>query len=230
MNAQLRTLSKAIKSLDRTAEPKQQQHTEEVHQEASPYPSINASDGETRLIELLPGAFSDQINVRLSRATITGCTEYDALSYVWGQEISTTPALVNGIPVKITVNLEGALRHLRKETASRIIWIDALSISQHDVNERNRQVQNMGTIYASARQVIIWLGDGAGDSEQVKPAFDFMKTGVFPTKEDPFFDLRSAFYYIRSSEWFDRVWVIQELVLATEDPIVYHRHDFVSWS
>lgn len=39
-----------------------------------------------------------------------------------------------------------------------LIWIDAISIDQDSVLEKNHQVQQMGTIYARARMVMIWLG------------------------------------------------------------------------
>jgi hypothetical protein len=46
----------------------------------------------------------------------------------------------------MTKNLEIALRQLRVEDKPRPIWIDALSISENNVNERNQRVSQMGGI------------------------------------------------------------------------------------
>lgn len=63
----------------------------------------------------------------------------------------------------VTRNLEGALRRLRSCSLDRILWIDALCINQKDVQERGQQVQLMARIYASARQVLVWLEEETGD-------------------------------------------------------------------
>jgi hypothetical protein len=38
------------------------------------------------------------------------------------------------------------------------LWIDAISINQETLEERNHQVGIMGEIYSRAECVIIWLG------------------------------------------------------------------------
>ena len=40
-------------------------------------------------------------------------------------------------------------------------WIDALCISQADMEERNHQVKRMVEIYGQARAVVAWLGDSS---------------------------------------------------------------------
>lgn len=41
----------------------------------------------------------------------------------------------------------------------RLVWIDAICINQHDVDERNHQIALMRRIYTSAFRTIICIGD-----------------------------------------------------------------------
>jgi hypothetical protein len=70
--------------------------------------------------------------------------------------------MLNNTVFPVTVNLEGALRHLRElHKADRhgfVLWIDALCINQKDVKERTSQVQMMGKIYARGEEVVVYLG------------------------------------------------------------------------
>jgi hypothetical protein len=85
---------------------------------------------------------------------------YSALSYVWGDATVTKEIVVNGQNLKVTTNLESALRHLRKLDRALVLWADAICINQNDTAERNSHVLLMGKIYKSAAKVTIWLGDG----------------------------------------------------------------------
>jgi hypothetical protein len=48
---------------------------------------------------------------------------------------------------------------LQRLTQYRTIWADAICINQTDTSEKNIQVRQMSNIYASADQVIIYVGD-----------------------------------------------------------------------
>lgn len=91
--------------------------------------------------------------------------KYTALSYTWGNPLATTPILVNGVETEVTLNLEAALRHIRKPEYDVILWVDALCINQNDVAEKNHQVEMMREIFAGAELVIAWLGSASGDSD-----------------------------------------------------------------
>jgi hypothetical protein len=52
----------------------------------------------------------------------------------------------------------------------------AICINQQDLLERSQQVQMMGDIYSSARNVVIWLGEG---TEYTDYALDMMNTTNF---------------------------------------------------
>jgi hypothetical protein len=59
----------------------------------------------------------------------------------------------------VTSNLDVALRYLRLKDQPRVLWIDAICINQHNIQERNKQVAQMRSIYQSARRVCIWPGE-----------------------------------------------------------------------
>jgi hypothetical protein len=82
------------------------------------------------------------------------------LSYVWAKE--SNPVFVamssNNYTILITHNLETAPRRFRHPEEPRTRWIDALCIDQKSIDEKNRQVAIMGTVYSAASFVLIWLG------------------------------------------------------------------------
>jgi hypothetical protein len=126
----------------------------------SPYTPIDSENGEIRLLELAPGKFDDTIVMRLVPCNIEADDPhvYEALSYVWGTETTSRRAVLDGVPISITANLDSALRHLRLTVVKRTMWIDAISMNQKDIQERNHQVRLMGKIYSTAQRVIVWLG------------------------------------------------------------------------
>lgn len=60
--------------------------------------------------------------------------------------------------MKITRNLDDALRKLRLKKESRYLWVDAICINQEDVHERGHQVRLMRAIYKNAKATLIWIG------------------------------------------------------------------------
>lgn len=103
--------------------------------------------------------------------------DYVALSYAWGDPTATHEIYVDGIRMRVTANLEAALRELRSH--SRIqqgfrLWIDALCINQEDLKERAHQVTRMKDIYASAWNIAIWLGPEADDSDLAMTAMQYL--------------------------------------------------------
>ncbi|PMD42922.1 HET-domain-containing protein [Hyaloscypha variabilis F] len=233
-----------------------------------------------RLVNLLPGQFDDEVQVQilhtslsLGKSTLEDLS-YEALSYVWGPE--SNPAIItirdrksrcivdSGTEItsyiseaeaetlSIRRNLDVALRHLRKSSESRILWIDAICINQQDVEERNREVGRMGQIYGNATRVLIWLGpEGENSSLAVRSlrlfaedlTDEFVKdyfsrryrapgsrTELLLASPIPWFDegghwlaIRRLFY----RKWFTRLWVYQECHLA-DDVLVIVGFDTIS--
>ena len=63
------------------------------------------------------------------------------------------------MPYTTYVKIYHALLRLLENGETGPIWIDALSINQEDIAERNDQVNQMAQKYEVAKKVIVWLGD-----------------------------------------------------------------------
>ncbi|KAM0713931.1 hypothetical protein Q7P37_010893 [Cladosporium fusiforme] len=206
--------------------------------------------GEIRVLEILPGmsqqplygslhhvTFEDgecpldnrkcgrNFTVSVSNAAIV-C--YTALSYVWGSSVLECTVDIGEISLGITRSLDTAIRHLRHEKESVIVWIDQICINQSDLAEKTAQVQLMSLIYERAWNTVIWLGDFAADD-----AFDALQelqnitinaSGPLLDEEkermcNPPYMVPGGFKAIErffSAPWFQRTWTIQEAVLSGE--------------
>ncbi|KAG4420674.1 hypothetical protein IFR04_006162 [Cadophora malorum] len=111
-----------------------------------------------RLCSLLPASFGTPIKCNIQAFELDPQLEYEAVSYVWGNEIDCISIEVNGERMLVRKNLATLLTYLRTEFDYRSLWIDAICINQADTVERNGQVLLMGEIYRSASRVISWLG------------------------------------------------------------------------
>jgi hypothetical protein len=85
-----------------------------------------------RLIELYPSkALQSPLECRLLAVPLSSCPAYEALSYCWG---SSDPAdqteCESGAFISVTESCASALYQLRDVQASRLLWIDAVSINQ----------------------------------------------------------------------------------------------------
>ncbi|KAI0120794.1 heterokaryon incompatibility protein-domain-containing protein [Hypoxylon sp. NC0597] len=112
--------------------------------------------GYFRLILLRAGEWDSPLRCDLTWRRLEDGPEYQALSYAWGSPHVTRPILVNEVEMKVTVNLETALRRLRRKHSDVVLWC----INQKDFDERRDQVQRMRQIYSQAAAVVVFLGDG----------------------------------------------------------------------
>ncbi len=90
---------------------------------------------------------------------------YTALSYSWGRNSdgdasSSRRITIDGYVLCVTENLYAGLEELCSKPIepTDLLWIDAICINQGNLDERSQQVAMMGTIYAKARSLTIWLG------------------------------------------------------------------------
>ncbi|TPX18337.1 uncharacterized protein E0L32_011748 [Thyridium curvatum] len=123
------------------------------------YRPLNTARHEIRLLHLLPAKdFNEPLRCELDLTTLQDAPPYEALSYTWGQPLITQPIELDSQPFNITVNLESALRHLRKPSDKRRLWVDAICINQDDTAERSHQVTLMKAIYSHCLADLAWLG------------------------------------------------------------------------
>ena len=127
------------------------------------YEPLADPSADIRLVIVHPATCDqDEIKCDLQSMHISEA-RYESVSYAWGDASITSPILLEGYQFEVTVNLANALRSLRRQSEdpnqTRTLWVDAICIDQSNNLERSEQVQRMSSIYKSADQVIVWLGN-----------------------------------------------------------------------
>ncbi|KAB5566285.1 hypothetical protein GE09DRAFT_1055859 [Coniochaeta sp. 2T2.1] len=107
---------------------------------------LNPAANEIRLLKLLPGKTGDPVSCMLDVFSLDDSPKYDALSYVCGDPADTRRILVNGLSHNVTVNLESALRGLRRHGKSRT------SAMERYLNEAKK----LGVGLAHAPPLFVW--------------------------------------------------------------------------
>lgn len=145
------------------------------------YRPLKTEHNEIRVLELFPASDSSAPLEGILRHVKRDAADFEALSYVWGQQEKDTSTIrihyraKNSLrskvfTVEIGSNLSRALRCLREIKRIVVLWTDRLCINQHPApndKEKGRQVAMMKHIYARARKVHAWLGPSIQDDESV---------------------------------------------------------------
>lgn len=169
-----------------------------------------------RLVILHPGAFNDPITCDIISCDLDEAPDYEALSYTWADSTGdkTLSARIwcgremkNAI--EVTTNCKAALRRLRSQDVCSVVWVDAICINQSQTRERNHQVSIMSLIYRSARRVIVYLGEGSSATDGF---IDILNSE--PSQIHTHVELVWLATSVFSRSWFERLWVLQEIVLA----------------
>ncbi|KAH8626907.1 hypothetical protein IG631_18925 [Alternaria alternata] len=199
---------------------------------------------QIRLLKLQPGA--DVIRLNIQTYELTECPKFVALSYEWGHGSEIYDIIIDGGFFKIRQNLRDALEHIRTlqadtsstrlfEEDSPCFWIDAIAIDQLNDWEKPHQVSVMGKIFGQAAHVVAWLGlEQPGDLSWW--ALDYLNTDP----EVPFGHQKQSPYSVKVSareraisrlcgrSYFQRMWIVQECVLARKLHFVCGLH-YCSW-
>ncbi|KAI4137992.1 MAG: hypothetical protein LQ341_004869, partial [Variospora aurantia] len=223
----------------------------------SDYSYTPLEDQHIRLLELRAGARGTVLHIDLIPTDLRLHPSYHALSYTWGSSTLDHEVVIDSGAspevLHITRNLYTALQHLRYAATPRRLWIDAICINQRDTGERNRQVARMDDIYQSAEKVIIWLGPeedgssraiGALDQLASKLNVDWVGHGITAAlpqdtntdwldlgKPAPFTgDVYQSIYCLFKRSWFGRLWIWQEVLVATDAPEVSCGDSTMTWT
>ena len=184
---------------------------------------------EIRTLTLKPGAFDNAIHCVMTTASLIDRPIYTALSFVWGNLEEPLMVYVDEIEIEVTQNLAMALRYIRKPDQDLVLWVDALSINQNDVEERKSQVSLMGRLYSEAQEVIIWLGEADAITDEFACIFEETKLRWPPQRQG--MDITRTEYapYLKGAltlfdivmlrPWWYRLWTVQECILPRNDPI-----------
>lgn len=120
-----------------------------------------------RLLRIQPArAYDSIISCVLEQFDESCCPDYVALSYEWGDPTPRQTILINGCTRMVHASLSKFLHWQRdNRPAEEYLWVDSLCLDQGNHNELNEQVKLMGRVYAWAKSVTIWLGDGPATAQ-----------------------------------------------------------------
>jgi hypothetical protein len=202
------------------------------------YYTLDLNQREIRLIEIDPNLspVTGRIQCRLWHAK-ADC-DYKALSYTWGPSKLYRVININHRGFAVRKNLWHFLNAARSRGLKCSLWIDAVSIDQDNVTERNHQVQYMGHIYSQASQVIVWLGLATKGtnalarhllrSEQQQYLKAYHETRCLQEIHVSHALIAAGAEDLYRRDYWDRTWVIQEILLAKE-LVVFIGAETIAW-
>lgn len=180
---------------------------------STPYTHEPLQDGkeQIRLVMIERARFHEPLVVHVRVFDLENVPRYSALSYTWGPANPTYRITVDGKCLDIRENLYHFLREFRQEPGRpEWLWIDQISIDQTNVKERNHQVRFMSRIYSQCNSVTVWLND---DNARDFVAF-----------QDP-----AALAQLLRNEYFSRLWIVQEVLLAQHVRFLTPGNLWISW-
>ena len=197
------------------------------------YEQLRLVDGEFRFLILHPARHKAEdircslVNGVLELKTSSRCG-YEALSYTWGDTTEWRTIFVNDAPFPVTPNLFVALKYLRRPESSRKLWIDAICIDQTSLLEKTHQVGLMKDIYKGASRVLVWLGESDMD---IRKAITFLeqRTMFQLLTRDELEPFTSGLTKIFNRPWWSRMWVVQEVLVADQPPLLGCGRKWISW-
>lgn len=203
------------------------------------YKPLDDAKRQIRLLHLLPGDDDAELSCVFSLVSLDDKPDYEAVSYVWGDSLDRRRINVENVkePVPITRNLHSVLHGLRLQDRERIVWADALCITQQDLEERTSQVSIMAAVFGQASRVLAYLGDGWDGWDGCEVAmkairqlgedptmhlFSYMDHGLridgIGLESLALLDVVNRFL---DTPWITRVWTVQEYFVAKEVTFFY---------
>jgi hypothetical protein len=187
-----------------------------------------------RLLRINQGQPSERIQCRLEDAQLGTSVAYEAVSYVWGNSKRERSIIVDDGILPITKSAYDIIHRRRSIWRDQLIWIDHVCINQDDIVEKASQVELMEDIYKEATRVIAFLGHSV-NAHLVQSLFaelHFKMEGLGMSAESlkaqlvqslraskkPQWNALAEFF---GSQWFRRVWIIQEAAFAQELHLFY---------
>lgn len=200
-----------------------------------PYQKLDTA-AAIRLIQVFPSPEDDPIICEIQTVNMEASPGlvYHALSYVWGDETTTTEIVLQDSKTKqrylqpLHRNLWEVLQQIRKQsraeyearprnTAPLLIWTDALCLNQEDDQEKAQQIPRMGTIYSQATIVLVLLGTDQnlqGELKRLRDCGD--NVGFYEALDIPVLDAShdNSPCGLATNPYWRRTWIVQEIVLA----------------
>lgn len=203
---------------------------------------------EIRLLELSPGKDDMLLEGAIHHVPIDSPGSFWAMSYTWGAAPPTFSLNTPKGSIPITASLHSALRCIRERGESILLWADAVCINQEDSLEKSIQIRLLPTIFQSAERVIAWIGSERDNSHRVMETLMQIRFKSQTSKSDSWPEnlpriplawagkevpsLTDGFWddidMLLGRSWFERIWIVQELVLPSNVFIVCGKSE-INW-
>jgi hypothetical protein len=208
------------------------------------YDAMKEPSKQIRLCRIRPKVSGSPLDIELEEHHLEDIKyQFAALSYAWGDQESDCQITVNGLALGgssavLTRNLYTFLYRLRELQYRELVWIDALCINQFDIEEKQHQVALMGRIFESAEKVLVGLDEANTDFDKAKVDHELVRAVLRQLEQDVHIhkmsdligrplrfvkdcDAVRALCGVSDSTWFERVWVVQEVCLATTSYVLF---------
>ncbi|KAK5651600.1 hypothetical protein OQA88_11873 [Cercophora sp. LCS_1] len=205
-------------------------------------------DKSIRLLHIQRDAATNAISFSLAtvRCTREGrpVQDYEAISWRWDAP-GTCTLTISGANLPISSNMHGILQQLILGTVKeRYVWIDSICINQTSEDEQKQQIRLMTTVYSHATRVLAFPPPFETEPTHLPLAAEFLDwlsvyllvAKVLPTvmrlpQGQQFIGMEgdlpherdrwSAFLGLVSSCFWQRAWIIQEIVVGKAVTIRY---------
>jgi hypothetical protein len=204
-----------------------------------------STDRNIRLLLLHRRHPDDHVRCSLIETPLNEAPKFEAMSYTWGGQDSDFKVILDDKAISVTANAFNLLRDLSSYLFPRLLWIDSICIDQENTDEKTRQVRLMGEIYRSASLVTVWLSTGRARQSALEEyansidaimVLDLVKElqllGLSQSSNLSLYRRLSAqrrtprweaLMKMLEHTWFERTWIVQEVVLASNIRVLYGR-------
>ena len=165
-----------------------------------------------------------------ARVKLSNPGPYIAISYEWGSDqIVSRINRPDGVHIDLTESAYDIIEYvIRKRRRRDWGWMDSVCIDQKNQVEKRRQIALMGKIYSSASQVFACIGPefyGGDEALRFVPKVfkilreheqsrNMNKLAIAQRLQNPRLYGWTALWPVLRSSFFERMWIVQEMILA----------------
>lgn len=206
---------------------------------------------QIRLLKLHTRLPFRNVSGELISCDIHNVPKYHAISYTWEHGPNTQrTVLINGMGFQVRQNVYDILQRCSSYFEPQLIWLDSICINQTEQedpsipSEKTAQVCMMQEIYSKAAHVLACLGNGPAYlainlmfelhmvGQFMGDAYLTQHVGGFHGRQKTDLYLRTrikALHELLQHPWFQRIWVVQEVVAAKEVTVCYGQQ-LIPWT
>lgn len=207
---------------------------------------------QIRLLRFSPDATHSSISCEIETFDLTDVPSYAAISYTWGSTVICRTIRIDGKTFGVGVSCYFALQQVANQirSESRWFWTDSICIDQANAEEKGSQVNMMGDIFKLAWRVFSCVGPHAYDSDLLIQTMQQFGKDAEPdqipgrdswdrlhaimrhehsirgapgeTVTDLYMRLCKAFNRFSDRDYWKRLWIVQEVLLAREVCVLCH--------